>query len=91
MSVAHLAMGHVSDPVTEQKTGLRELTDGTLMSVLSANRKKWLEAGQLAVRPACPSITRNQRQVASFDGGSSPGYSPFETHALDLSRQTITA
>ena len=38
MSVAHLAMEHVSDPVTEQ-TGLRELADGTLMGVLSAIRK----------------------------------------------------
>jgi hypothetical protein len=67
------------------------LVDGTLMGVLSANRKKWLESDQLAVLPACPSITRDQRQVASLDGGSSPGCSPFEKHALDLGRQTITA
>jgi hypothetical protein len=37
------------------------------------------------------SIALDQRQGASPDGGSSPGYCPFEERARDLGRQTSTA
>ena len=41
--------------------------------------------------PVCPSIALDQLQGTSPDGGSSPGYCPFEERARDLGRQTSTA
>jgi hypothetical protein len=48
-----------------------------------------MEVGNTEVVGAA--IALDQLQSASPDGGSSPGYCPFEERARDLGRQTSTA